>query len=71
MHQAVRDGIGVLPRHGVVEEKLEHLMVGERIEPVGAELFLLTRAVSFMYRHGWSSPIFFAAKGGDLLLFLS
>ena len=38
LHQAVRDGIGVLPRHGVVKEKLEHLMVGERIESVGAKL---------------------------------
>ena len=37
-HQPVRDGVRILPRHGVVKEKLKHLVVGERIEPVGAEL---------------------------------
>ena len=71
-HQPVRDGVRVLPRHGVIKEKLEHLMVGERIKPVGAELLFFARAMSFVYRHV-CSPFrgVFAAKRGSLLLFLS
>ena len=72
LHQPVRDGVRILPRHGVVKEKLEHLVVGERIEPVGAELLFFARAMSFVYRHV-CSPFrgVFAAKRGSLLLFLS
>ena len=71
-HQPVRDGVRILPRHGVVKEKLEHLVVGERIKPVGAELLFFARAMSFVYRHV-CSPFrgVFAAKRGSLLLFLS
>ena len=53
-------------------EKLKHLVVGERIKPVGAELLFFARAMSFVYRHV-CSPFrgVFAAKRGSLLLFLS
>ena len=51
LQQPVGDLVGVPPGNGIIQRQLQHLVIGEAVQPMLAELFLLPRPVSVVQAH--------------------